>query len=121
MEVVLSSPVRCFTKSVADYTHLNPARAHHQGEAERIISILARDLGLPATQEDLGNLKKSDPRKVVCAALVKRRTSVSNDWLAERLTMGHPASLSQQVNRMRKEPKAAKQLKKHEQRLKQKD
>ena len=86
--------MKCFTKSVADYIHLNPARAHHQGEAEQIISILARDLGLPDTQEDLGNLKKGDPRQVVCAALVKRRTSVSNDWLADRLAMGHPASMS---------------------------
>jgi uncharacterized FAD-dependent dehydrogenase len=31
--------------------------------------------------------------------------------------MGHPASMSQHVNRMRKEPKAARQLKKHEQAL----
>ena len=42
-------------------------RAHHQGEADRIISILARDLGLPDAREDLGNLKKSDPRKGVYA------------------------------------------------------
>jgi hypothetical protein len=45
-------------------------------------------------------------------------------WLervAERLAMGHPASMSQHVNRMRKEPKADRQLKKHEQTLKSKD
>ena len=96
-------------------------RAHHQGEAERIISILARGFGLPYTREGLGNLKKSNPRKVVCAALVKRRTSVGNDRLAERLAIGYPASVSQHVNRMRKEPKAAKLLKKHEQGLKSKD
>jgi hypothetical protein len=58
---------------------------------------------------------------VVCAALVKRRTSVRNEWIAEGLAMGHPASMSQHVNRMRKEPKAARQLKKHEQALKSKD
>ena len=51
-------------------------RAHHQGEAERILSTLA---------------------------------------------MGHPASMSQHVNRMRREPKAAKQLKKHEKTLNSKD
>jgi uncharacterized FAD-dependent dehydrogenase len=54
---------------------------------------------------------------VVCTALVKRRTSVSNEWITERLAIGHPASMSQHVNRMRKEPKAARQLKKHEQAL----
>jgi hypothetical protein len=58
---------------------------------------------------------------VVCAALVKRRTSVRNEWIAEGLAMGHPASMSQHVNRMRKEPKAARQLKKHEQALNSKD
>jgi hypothetical protein len=96
-------------------------RAHHQVEAERIISILARDLGLPDSREELEQLKKSDARKVVCAALVKRRTSMSNEWIAERLAMGHPASMSQHVNRMRKEPKAAKRIIKHEQALKSKD
>jgi hypothetical protein len=63
-----------------------------------------------------------DTRKVVvCAALVKRRTSVSNERVTERLAMGHPASMSQHVNRMRKEPKAAKRIIKHEQALKSKD
>ena len=96
-------------------------RAHHQGEAERILSILAGELGLPETRNELMNLKKSDPRKVICAALVKRRTAVSNDWIAERLAMGHPAAMSQHVNRMRKEPKAPKRINKHEQALESKD
>jgi len=52
---------------------------------------------------------------------VKRLTSVGNDWIAERLAMGHPASISQHVNRKRKDPKAARQLKKHELSLKSKD
>jgi hypothetical protein len=45
----------------------------------------------------------------------------SNKWIAERLAMGHPASMSQHVNRMRKEPKAAIRIIKHEQALKSKD
>src|SRR5690606_25888405 len=85
-------------------------RAHHQGEAERIISILTRELGLPNSRPELERLKKSDPRKVLCAALLKRRTSVSNEWIAEHLAMGHPASMSQHVNRMRRDPKAARSL-----------
>jgi hypothetical protein len=40
----------------------------------------------------------------LCPALIKRRASVSNEWIAERLATGHPASMSQHVNRMRKEP-----------------
>ena len=99
------------TRGEATEIRVSGQRSCHQGEAERIISILAPDLGLPGSREELKHLKKSDPRKVVCAALAKRLTSASNGWIAERLAMGHPASMSQLVNRMRKEPKALKQLK----------
>lgn len=58
----------------------------------------------------------------VATSLFRARVpAVGNEWLAERLAMGHPASMSRHVNRMRKEPKAGKQLKKHEQTLKSKD
>lgn len=113
---------KTFEKIRGKNSHAGDAvRAHHQGEAERILSILAEELGLPESREELNNLKKSDPRKVICAALVKRRTAVSNDWITERLAMGHPASMSQHVNRMRRERKAAKLLKRHEKTLKSKD
>lgn len=79
------------------------------------------ELGFPNSRAELESLKKSDSRKVLCAALLKRRTSVSNEWIAERLAMGHPASMSQHVNLMRRDPKSAGNLKKHEQALKSKD
>lgn len=44
--------------------------------------------------------RKSHPDKVLLAATLKRSTSVSNRWLAERLQMGEPASASQFVRRM---------------------
>ncbi len=44
---------------------------------------------------------KSAPEKVQLAALMKRVTSVSNGWLAERLEMGAQASVSQYVRRFR--------------------
>ena len=43
--------------------------------------------------------RKSAPEKVVLAAIMKHATSVSNRWLAERLAMGEPASVSQFVRR----------------------
>lgn len=43
--------------------------------------------------------RKSSPEKVQLAALLKSATSVSNGWLAERLAMGQPASVSQFVRR----------------------
>jgi len=50
---------------------------------------------------DLGRLplKKSAPGKVLLAAAMKKKTSVSNGWLARRLGMGQPASVSQFVRR----------------------
>lgn len=96
-------------------------RAHHEGEAERIISIISKELGLPTHPEELARLRKGDVKKVVCAALVKRRTFVSNQWIADRLAMGHPASMSQHVNRMIKDPRAERKLKRYDRILKSKD
>ena len=45
--------------------------------------------------------QRSAPDKVAIAALMKQATSVSNGWLAERLEMGQPASVSQYVRRFR--------------------
>jgi hypothetical protein len=46
---------------------------------------------------------------------------MSNKWLASGLVLGHPASMSQLVNRLRKDKKNQKSLKKHEKILKSKD
>ena len=52
---------------------------------------------------NLGNLpvRKSAREKVELAAVLKTATSVSNTWLAKRLQMGPPASVSQYVRRYR--------------------
>jgi hypothetical protein len=89
-------------------------RAYGEGEAERIIRVIGAELGLPETIEGLRALRKGDPGKVICAALVKANTSVTNGWLTARLWMGHPAAMSQLVSRARKDPKIQKILKKHE-------
>jgi hypothetical protein len=54
-----------------------------------------------ALKIDLARLptRKSVPGKVHLAALLKACTSVSNGWLAIRLAMGQPASVSQFVRR----------------------
>lgn len=46
------------------------------------------------------NLKGSDPRKLALAELVWKRTTVSQVWIAERLSMGSAANVSQQLRRM---------------------
>ncbi len=65
-----------------------------ESEAERMIRVVGAGLGLLESEEDLNLLRKGDPRKVICASLVKRHTSMTNDWLAKRLCMGHPAAMS---------------------------
>ena len=52
---------------------------------------------------DLAHLpsRKSAPEKVRLAALMKAATSVTNGWLAHRLQMGEPASVSQYIRRHR--------------------
>ena len=59
--------------------------------------------GAKSLKIDLEQLpaKKSAPEKVRLAALMKAGTAVSNGWLAERLAMGQPASVSQFVRRFR--------------------
>ena len=51
-------------------------------------------------------VRKSAPEKVRLAALLKAGTAVSNGWLAERLRMGQPASVSQFVRRFRLAPRS---------------
>ena len=56
--------------------------AHNKQEAERIIRLTAGRLGLPLAVADLAKLRKGDPGKVACAALVRLRTAMPNDWVA---------------------------------------
>ena len=56
----------------------------------------AKRLGIGLTQLPP---RRSAPEKVRLAALMKMATSVANGWLAERLMMGKPASVSQYVRR----------------------
>lgn len=64
---------------------------------ESMLKILAKEAGIeiPKLPD-----KKSAPDKVILASLMKARSSVSNGWLAERLEMGRPASVSQYVGRL---------------------
>jgi hypothetical protein len=42
---------------------------------------------------------------VACAALVRRRTAVPNEWLAARLAMGHASQVSALVNQTLRDAK----------------
>jgi hypothetical protein len=67
-----------------------------EAEWEARLDAAAKALGLDLA--DLG-LRKSSADKVRLAALLRATTAVSNGWLAQRLAMGRPASVSQFVRR----------------------
>ena len=73
-------------------------RDHGESEALRLVREGSRHLGLPPDLSSLRALRKTDPRKVQLAILLRTHTSVSNAWIAEHLAMGHPGSVSRSVS-----------------------
>lgn len=74
-----------------------PARDRGEKEAGRLLVEGMRELGLPGDRKGLEKLKKSDPRKVKLAALLRAHTTVPNEWIARKLAMGHPGSVSRLI------------------------
>jgi len=79
------------------------ASAHGKGEAERLVRMLGRVLELPTERRELERLRKGDERKVLLAAVLRKRTAVGVNWIAERLAMGHPGSVSRMLGAMARE------------------
>jgi len=73
-------------------------RDHGEKEAMRILREGSLILGLPSAAAALADLRKTDPRKVQLAILLRTHTTVSNAWIAERMAMGHPGSVSRSVS-----------------------
>jgi hypothetical protein len=67
-------------------------RSHGEKEARRLLERAMGYYGLE--QVELAGLKRSDPRKVAMAQLIRRRTSVPNHWIARELGLGHVSSVS---------------------------
>ena len=55
------------------------------------------ELGLANDAGKLIQARKGDSHKVALASLVKDHTSVGNEWLAQRLEMGHNLSVSRPI------------------------
>ncbi len=86
------------------------ARDHGQRDAERFATEGAAALGLPAAAAELAAVRKGDDRKALLAALIRRHTSASGEWLAARLQMGHPGSVSRLLGKVRNDPKLVRKL-----------
>ena len=77
----------------------NPHVAGHgEKQAEGWLKEGLKAGGLKASE--LRTLKGSDPRKLLLADLLWRRTTVSQEWLAEKLAMKSAANVSQQLRRL---------------------
>lgn len=73
-------------------------RDYGEKEAGRIVREGAKALGLPSGNIGLAALPKNDERKVLLAGLLREKTNVSNSWIATRLAMGHPGSVSRMLS-----------------------
>ena len=72
-----------------------PVKKHDEREAQRLLDEGLMKLKLNTT--DLSELKKGDARKKVVAWMVRRKTSVRNEWIVQHLHMGRASNLSRYV------------------------
>jgi putative transposase len=68
-------------------------KSHGDEQAERWSVKGLKTAGLD--EKDLRALKGTDPRKLVLAELLWKRTTVSKEWIAEKLRMRSGANLIQ--------------------------
>jgi hypothetical protein len=68
--------------------------AREHGEATAIRMLAAAFTALDLTVEAMEQMPKNDPRKVAVGKWIKTATLVSNQWIAERLKMGHVSRAS---------------------------
>lgn len=94
-------------RSASGKNHSGEAlRDHGEAEALRILMEGKRQLGLPEDEEGLRTIRKSDPRKVLLARILREKTTISNEWITRHLEMGHPGSVSRLISLSRMDGEA---------------
>lgn len=83
---------------------------HGEKDAARLILECAPELDLPTGAAELVRLRKGDKRKAMLAALLRKRTTVGFEWIATRLQMGHPGSVSRLVCGVKRDRKLEKRV-----------
>jgi hypothetical protein len=83
---------------------------YSEKDAEQIIQRCGPEMGLPTGAKELCLLRKGDEGKALMAALIRGRTAASTEWIAKRLQMGHPGSVSRQVGIVKRDKKLLKKL-----------
>lgn len=74
-------------------------RAHDEREAERLMATGLKQLRL--TEKAARSLKQTDPRKQALVWLIKSRTVMRDEWLVNRLQMGHRSNISRAISAVR--------------------
>jgi len=97
--------MRFFTLTFSQMKSAPPAFSSHATRA-------LRSLGMPADTEGLSKLRNGDPGKVQVAALMRKRTSVSTQWIFDRLQMGNTSALSRLLGDFKKDGENTKRLEK---------
>lgn len=82
-------------------------KAHDETEADRLALASLALLGLPDSAEQLAGRGRWLLEKAVIAALIRKRTSVSNRWIAGRLGMGQESSVIRAVRRTKEDAREA--------------
>jgi len=75
-------------------------RMHDERAAEELLQKVFKLLKI--NDAALDQMMKSDPKKQAAAWLLKTGTSVSNSWIAERLSMGHQSAVNNAVRALTK-------------------
>ena len=81
-----------------------PALSRSQSQTS-LIPIGWAESGLAGGVPAQAKLPKSDERKILLARILRKRNSVSNDWIASRLAMGHPGSVGRLISAGRSDQK----------------
>ncbi len=79
-------------------------RSSHTGESRRLhdesiaLALIKESMQLlELTQESLPDIKKGDTRKVLISWLIRKKTSMSLEWIANQLSMGSRANVSRGI------------------------
>ncbi len=70
-------------------------KEHGERAAEQLIEKALSSM--KAEERIIEKWTRGDPRKVALAAILRKRTTVSNQWIADRLRMASSANVSQRV------------------------
>ena len=85
-------------RSSRAYRKTPQVAAHSEEQAGRWLAEGLQAAGL--AEKDLSGMKGSDPRKLALAELLWKRTTVSQEWIAEKPSMRSAANVSQQLRRI---------------------